>query len=299
MVAENAALLVASEPEGSFMRGHSFDLAYYANAPDFHWKKPATYSIEKNEHYLDVDLFKREFAKQKDVKNPLALSRKDFDTKFPGIKPETGRAYWRIRELNEQLSQITQQLKDLKEPTGPARQKLQEKWMVLAGVMAHYVGDMGMPLHASENHDGQMTAQKGIHSYFEDEMVNQLYPAVNSEIYAQAQKKWPAFKKQNSDKSVLQLVEALGERSLTNATKLLTIDKRSKRDNTKANVKLYHAMIVDRIVDSSLVLAELYRRQLGFPFDDNRFYFFAGEPAYVMPGDKDIKSVEEKAPEKK
>lgn len=299
MVAETAALLVSAEPDAGFMRGHSFDLAYYANVPDFVWKGPSTYNTEKKEHYLDLDSIKREFAKQTDIKNPLALSRKDFEAKFPTVTPDMGRSYWRIRELNEQLSQATQALKDLKEPKGAARQKLQEKWIVLAGVMAHYVGDMGMPLHASENHDGQLTNQKGIHSYFEDEMVNQLYPAISTEIYNQAQKKWPAFKKQNSDKSVLQLIDALGERSIANVPKLLNLDKRSKRDNIKANTKLYRAMIVDRIVDSTLVLAELYRRQVDFPFDDNRFYFFAGLPAYVYPGDNPTDAKAEATPEKK
>ena len=37
--------------------------------------------------------------------------------------------------------------------------------LFLAGDLGHYIGDAHMPLHTSLNHDGQMTNQKGIHSF--------------------------------------------------------------------------------------------------------------------------------------
>jgi hypothetical protein len=285
MVAETAATVVSSEPQSEFMRAHSFDLAYYANVPDFIWKRPATYAMERNQHYINLEVFQREFAKQPEITKPWELSRKEFDAKFPGVEQDKGRAFWRVRELNDRLTKVTQELRDLKEATGPARQKLQEKWIVTAGAIGHYIGDLGMPLHLSENHDGQMTGQKGIHSYFEDVMVNQLYPGISAEVYKDAQKKWPQFKKQNADKTVLQLIADLGERSMKSAPKLLAMDKKMKRDQIAKNAEAYHSMIRERLTDSSLVLAEVYRRNLGFQFDDNKFYFFAGEPEYIAPGD--------------
>jgi hypothetical protein len=39
--------------------------------------------------------------------------------------------------------------------------------VVFAAVTAHYLQDAHQPLHAHENHDGQLTKQNGIHARFE------------------------------------------------------------------------------------------------------------------------------------
>ena len=158
--------------------------------------------------------------------------------------------------------------------------------MVVAGTIAHYVGDLSMPLHIHENHDGAMTDQKGIHSYFEEKSVDELYPEIDCEVNKDAVKKWPEFKKKNADKDVFHLIYELALRSRAQAAKLLAMDKKSKREDLKKNAQAYHPMIRQQLVDSSLVLAELYRRQLGWPFDNNKFFFFAGEPEYIPPGEK-------------
>ncbi len=283
IIGENAALLVSTEPESQFMKSHSFDFGYYANVPDFIWKRPATYEIERNEHFMDIEIFHREFPKDSDKKKPFELSRAEFDTQFPGVTAKAGRAFWRIREMNDQLSAITEELRTLKEPTGAARQKIQERWMVMAGTMAHYIGDLSMPLHVSENYDGQMTNQKGIHSYFEERMVDELYPELGYEVHKAAKRQWPQFAKKNANKSLLDLLHDLSDRSIQAVPKLLAMDKKSKRDDVSKNARMYRSMLQDRLVDSTLVLAEVYRRQLGFKFDSNRFYFFAGEPEYIYP----------------
>lgn len=281
IVGEVATLLVSQQPDAAWLRGQSFNFGYYANVPDFIWKRPATYELEKPEHFVDMEVFRREFAKNPDVKNPFDLSRKEFEEKFPDLKPMAGRAFWRIRELNAELEGVTQQLRELKEQTGEARQKLQEKWIVLAGVLAHYIGDLGQPLHVTENHDGQMTDQKGVHSYFEDSMVDWLYPEVLMEVKKEALKEWPAFTKRHNQKTVQQLVMELTDRAEKQLPKLLALDKKTKRENTPKDAKVYEPMIRRQLIDSSLVLAEIYRRQLGWSFDDNKFYFMAGEPAYI------------------
>lgn len=283
IVAENAALIASQEPGAGFLRGQGFNFGYYANVPDIIWKRPATYEMEKPQHFMDLEFFDREFAKHPDVKNPLELPRKEFEAKFPEIPQMAGRAYWRIRELYADLEKVTQSLRDLKEQSGKARQKLQEKWVVLAGIMGHYIGDLGQPLHVTENHDGQMTGQKGVHSYFEETLVDELYPDLNCEVNKEAKREWPMFTKKNSQKTVLELVSDLTARSRKDLPKLLELDKKSKRENVEKNTQIYHSLIRQRLVDSTLVLAELYRRQVGWTFDNNRFFFMAGEPEYIKP----------------
>jgi subtilisin family serine protease len=54
--------------------------------------------------------------------------------------------------------------------------------------LGHYVGDAHVPLHTSANFNGQLTGQKGLHSYFETTLLNQhifpyeIKPAMGKQI---------------------------------------------------------------------------------------------------------------------
>ncbi len=45
-----------------------------------------------------------------------------------------------------------------------------EKIMRLASDMGHYIGDAHVPLHTTENYNGQMTGQEGIHAFWESRL---------------------------------------------------------------------------------------------------------------------------------
>ncbi|HAQ65964.1 MAG TPA: hypothetical protein DCR43_08970 [Bacteroidales bacterium] len=52
---------------------------------------------------------------------------------------------------------------------------MEQDWnqaMLLAADLGHYVADGFMPLHLTENYNGQMTGNSGIHSRFESTMIN-------------------------------------------------------------------------------------------------------------------------------
>jgi hypothetical protein len=284
IVGQTAAYLAADEDSLKPLKPHSYDIGYYANVPDFHWKKPATYATEKVEHYMDMEIFERELKKKPEIKDPLKLSRQEFEAAFPEVKSDAGRSFWRIRELDDKIEKTAGELRALKEPTGKARQALQEKWILNAGIMAHYIGDLGMPLHVSENYDGNLTNQKGIHSYFEDICVDQLFPKLAQDVMVSARTQWPAFKKKNADRPVLEMLTELAKGSEKQVPVLLAIDKKSHRADVVKTCAKYDKMIVQQMAASSLVAAELYRRASGWNFDDDHFYFFSGEPAYIQPG---------------
>lgn len=286
IVGSAAAIVVSVEPDAAFMRALGFDFGYYANVPDFIWKKPATYEIEKSEHFLDLEVFTRAFEKRTDVPKPFELSRKEFDAKFPEIETRWGRAYWRIRELESKLQKITAELKELKEEKGKARQALQEKWINLAGPIAHYVGDLCQPMHVSENYDGQLSDQKGLHHYFEEVLVDQLYPELETKVTKGAQAQWAEFKKKNKDKSILELLEQETKNSFKDLAPVLKLDKGHKRTADLKDAKRYEAIFVRRMIDGTLVLAEIYRRNVGWKWDGEKFYFFNGVPDYIKPGDE-------------
>lgn len=288
-VAEIASILASEDPTAPYLKSRSFDFGYYANVPDFIWKKPSTYKFEKPEHFMDMEIFEREFKKKPEIKDPFSLSRKEFEKAFPNVHADAGRAFWRIRELNDQLEFVTKKLRAL--PSGdevsPVRRLLQENWFLTAGVMAHYFGDLSQPLHVSENYDGNLTHQTGIHSYFEDEMVDELYPQIQVDVEKLAKKQWPEFKKKNANKPVLDILKELATKSNKRIEPLLAIDKKIGRKDNKKAAAAYKQMITECLADGSLALAEIYRRQTGWKYDGNRFFFFAGEPAYMMPGTPD------------
>lgn len=290
LIGETAAYLASGE-QGAFpLKGHSYDIGYYCNVPDVIWKKPATYETERPEHYMDLDVFAEAFKAHPEVAHPFGLSRQEFEEKFPQVPKLAGRAFWRIRELTEKLNKSAQDLRELKAQSGPERQALQEQWILVAGVIGHYVGDMSMPLHVSSDYDGKKTNQVGIHSYFEDLCVDELFPRVQSNVMERARQKWPAYQKKNGARPLLELLEDIANDSKTNISKLLAIDKASKRENRKVTCAKYEPMIVARLTESSLLLAEIYRRALGWTFDNDKFYYFAGKPDYIMPGVEKLSS---------
>lgn len=283
IVGETGATLAAIATNTPGLKAHSFDFGYYANVPDIIWKKPATYAFEKPQHFMDMEIFERAFKAKPEIKDPLLLSRKDFEAAFPDVKEDDGRLFWRVRELLERIHAVAVQLRELPEPKGQARQDLQAKWIVPAGVLAHYLGDLSMPLHVSENYDGHLTGQKGIHGFFEDACVDELYPKLAVAVDARARKEWPAFTKANATKTTTELLLALTEKSKGRVKELLAIDKKGGRAPKKVCAK-YEPLMIRAMTDSSLALAELYRRELGWTFDDERFYFFDGKPEYIKPG---------------
>lgn len=302
IVGEVAALVASdtfSETQtnmsSKFLKDHSYDFGFYNNVPDIVWKKPATFETESTNHFMDMEIFERAFKKNSTtlIEN-FKLSRKEFDQKYPNIKQKAGRSFWRIKEI---LSSLEKTTLDLKKSTTKIKnmkpndakklilehRKLQERWLVLAGVMGHYMADLAQPLHVTENYDGQLSGQEGFHHIYETEYVDQLYPSLLSEVFKKAKKQWPKFKKQNSNKTPLELMMYVTESSTKDLSKLLAKDKKLGRKDPKSNAKKFKSEIEDNLVLGSLALAEIYRRNLGWKFFGEKFYFFDTTPAFIKP----------------
>ncbi len=297
IINQTAALLVANLEDRDFLREHAFDLEYFSNTPDIIWKQEKTFSIETPQHFMDMEIFEKALGislQKTPFKVPEAflLDREEFDKKYPQIPNKAGRSWWRIRELYDDLKKQSQFLADPK-LSQKEKYDLQAQWLVLAGVIGHYVGDLSQPLHCTENYDGQLTGQKGIHSFFEDKMVNILVPKLNADVYAAAQKLWPTFQKKNKDLSVTNLIAHLTLQSQKQIKKLLEIDKKHSRKNHLEASKLYKKMIVDQMALGAVTLADLWRRNLDWKYNGQAFYKFISTPEYISPGTSSTSHVEE------
>ena len=60
--------------------------------------------------------------------------------------------------------------------------------MLFAAVASHYIEDANQPFHATNNHDGQLTGQTGLHARFERDLIERfqsrltLHPVVAASI---------------------------------------------------------------------------------------------------------------------
>ncbi len=285
-----AAILAAREPSGAFLKKHSFDLGYYCNVPDLIWKKPATYSIEAPQHFMDLEIFNREFKKaaSAQIGNPFSSSRAQFEREHPAVPITAGRSYWRIRELIESLNSAATDLRKPSNTNQTGRFELQEKWLVTAGVVGHYVGDLAQPLHVSEDYDGQMENQNGIHAFFEDQIVDELSSAehpgrLEFQVGELALKKWQAYVVANTSRSTLEVIQNLaGESSDTRST-ILKIDKRVGRNDIRKSATALEPIIKERLAAGALATALLWSRELGWTYEGDKFFNFTGAPEYIYP----------------
>lgn len=82
-----------------------------------------------------------------------------------------GRLPWRTEEIYDRLVST---FHDLASGTGPSYAADNARY--LAAVLAHYIEDAHVPFHATANHDGQLTNQRGIHAQFETDLVMRNLP---------------------------------------------------------------------------------------------------------------------------
>jgi hypothetical protein len=106
---------------------------------------------EAYRHYIDLELIPGGIA-------GMPISYEEAHKKYPdSLLRKTGILPWHVNEL---IVKLTRAFKNLNKP----------EILLFSGDIAHYIGDAHTPLHTSENHDGQLTGQKGIHSMWESEM---------------------------------------------------------------------------------------------------------------------------------
>lgn len=278
-VGSNAAQLLAKEHKGAeFLSNHIFDMGYYNNAPDLVWKADdATYKKEFMQHFMDMEAF----GKIKNIK--WSKNRNDFFKKYSDIKPNEGRAFWRVQEMYDELEKFSKQLKG-KIKDRSEQHRIQTQWLVYAGTLGHYVADLAQPLHVTENYDGQMTEQKGVHHWFEESVIDELYPEIKTEAFNKARAQWAAFHKDNKNKSVFDLLQQLAKSSQENIKPVLDLDKKLGRASVKDASAAFREIAIDRIAVGTLYLAEIWSRQTGWSYNGERFFNFVPAPAYIEPG---------------
>ena len=139
-------MMVLFKPNIQFLSDHAVD-------PD---KRRYAVSDEAPRHYLDIDHYGEYPYASLPHKWEEAVSKFTEDSlKAYGIVP------WHIQIMQARL-------------TNAFKEKNQAKILKYAAEIGHYIADSHVPLHASGNHDGQLTNQKGIHGFWESRVPELL-----------------------------------------------------------------------------------------------------------------------------
>lgn len=147
-------MMVLYKPAIGFLEEHAVD-------PD---KRRYAVPEEGPRHYIDIDHYGIYPFDSLPRKWNDAVAKYSADTLLThGIVP-----WW----LQTMLYRLTEAFKE----------KNQAKILKYSAEIGHYVADSHVPLHASSNHNGQFTDQKGIHGFWESRIPELL-----------AEKEWDLF----------------------------------------------------------------------------------------------------------
>ena len=130
-----------------------------AHAADADMRRYA-FKEEAPRHYIDLDQYQKTGSAKIPVQWKDAVNQYSVDSlQLHGIVP------WWIMVMHERLKNAFAE-KDV------------QQILKLSADIGHYIGDSHVPLHTTENYNGQMTGQKGIHGLWESRLVE-----INAEDY--------------------------------------------------------------------------------------------------------------------
>ena len=144
-----AAVMALPKPLQTFFYNHIDFITQESTVPDLR-RNVLNDKMEPPRHYFDMENFGDVATFPKTMEEAKAKYDEKFLTKN-GILP------WHIQDLMVKL-------------TKAFKEKRKNEILFIAGDLGHYIADGHMPLHTSDNHDGQNTNQKGIHSLWESRL---------------------------------------------------------------------------------------------------------------------------------
>lgn len=116
---------------------------------------------EAPRHFIDIDHFSKD--------KPFKVMPRRWDEAVAKFTEDTLQAYgivpWHISKVTYWLTKAFEE-------------ESVDDILRLSADLGHYVGDAHVPLHTTENYNGQMTNQRGIHGFWESRL-----PELNSKDY--------------------------------------------------------------------------------------------------------------------
>jgi hypothetical protein len=213
----------------TFFYNHIDFITTESTVPDIR-KYALNDKTEDPRHYFDME----NFGSPDSFPATLEEVRKKYDENFllkNGILP------WYIEEMMTKL-------------TNAFKEKRKTEILFIAADLGHYIADANTPLHATVNYDGQLTNQKGIHSFWETQLVKMF---CNSYNYKSDKAKYI----KDIRKEIWRMINASHELADT----ILSVDRKLKK--TFPSDKMYLKDSLGNVVTKSNVpvYSEAYAQQ--------------------------------------
>lgn len=148
-----ASVLALPTELQTFFYNHIDFITQESTVPDLR-KYTLNDKKENPRHFIDLENFGSLDSMPKTLEEANSKYNETF-LQQNGILP------WYIKTMMDKL-------------TKAFKEKRKTEILFIAADLGHYLGDAHMPLHTSANHDGQLTNQKGIHSFWESR-IPELY----------------------------------------------------------------------------------------------------------------------------
>ena len=176
-----------------FYKKHIEYISEHAVDPD---KRRYAVADEAPRHYIDIDHY---------GKHPFDSVPKYWKAAIAKYSEDTLMAYgivpWQIEKMVYRLTEAF-------------KEQNVDKILHLSADLGHYVGDAHVPLHTTENYNGQLTNQKGIHGFWESR-IPELYADKYDYFVGKAKysehpidKAWEIIKESHAAKDSVLLFEA-------------------------------------------------------------------------------------------
>lgn len=147
--------------EMAFMLQYKPDIVEHSTDPDTRKKNDKS---ESPKHFIDIDYYPEFQQGQMILSMDSLVAKYGFKVvKKQGILP------WATETTLDSL-------------TMAFREKNADKIRLFAADLAHYVADGYQPMHATVNYDGQLTGQKGLHSRYEINMIDNNLETLDKDV---------------------------------------------------------------------------------------------------------------------
>lgn len=182
------AHLSALEQESfqSFFRvfkSKQYQQGHLSNIPDTYWRN-LEHGMEEvgtllgsSSHYLDSEKLLNLMNAKSFSQSKLPLTYAQAKNRFSSVKnffKNIGSLPWRAQQFTDLYgSALTNHFSKVCNDDKNAELSTRVI-LTYAGLLSHYTGDVSMPYHSSVDHDAIAVGQKGIHSYFEQDLVAEL-----------------------------------------------------------------------------------------------------------------------------
>ncbi len=320
-----AAKIAKGTPLATQFGRKEFMLGHLSNVPDIVWRNQgeAIEKVNAPTHFLDLEYVSPELTFDTIPRTPsAALARMRELCAHPpkgyvcaakeGSAPDessAGTAPWRAG----QLYRLTVESLKASTANGKSDDAAIDRAFLTAGIMSHFVGDLGNPYHATVAYDGWESGQGGIHSYFESAVVSSYRLALDQEVFdaaltghglERALKQLPASDRAglSRDPVALAMALALDSRSRLDAANAIDVKfailKKSgtgpdgkrvsaeRRDPSELRFK-FHELTVERLSTAAEILATLWLfawEDAGKPdFKGYRSFAYPVSPEFIQP----------------